>query len=154
MYNVRSTKYHVLSTQYQVQSTMYPTFGRQARSLRSTIWVRTRIPTLYFVLGTWYSPRIPTSSFFNQRSIFDIKKKRETRCKNRDKFQYQVASIKQQDKFGWPTNSHVFILQSEFNIRHKKEARDKKQEPRWRSTEPRNKMNAAPGYQKLPSSRI
>ena len=54
-------RYNVLSTRYHVLSTMYPAAGRQARSLRSTIWARTRIPTLYFVLGTWYSPRIPTS---------------------------------------------------------------------------------------------
>ena len=53
---------------------MYPAFGRQARSLRSTIWSENEslLCTSYFVLGTWYSPRIPTSSFFNQRSIFDI----------------------------------------------------------------------------------
>ena len=37
------------------------------------------------VLRDSFGLRIFTSSFSNRRSIFDIKKKRETRCKNRDK---------------------------------------------------------------------
>ena len=51
-YIVQSTKYHVLSTKYQVPGAMYKDIA--LRSLRSTIWVRKRIHTWYFVLRTWY----------------------------------------------------------------------------------------------------
>ena len=72
-YNVLSTKYHVLSTRYQDPSEVR--FGSEYESLNCT---------KYQVQCTKYSQcavqrdsgalRIPTSSFFNQRSAFDIKK--------------------------------------------------------------------------------
>ena len=60
-FNQRSA-FDISKNLYKVPSTMYPAFGRQARFLSSTIWVRTRIHTLYFVPDTWFSPPLLHSS--------------------------------------------------------------------------------------------
>ena len=58
---------------------MYPAFGRQARSLRSTIWVRTRIPTLYLVLGTVLEFPLLHSSISVRYSILKRSEKQDAR---------------------------------------------------------------------------
>ena len=59
-YNVLSTRYHVLSTKYK---------DIALRSFRKKNGQKTNP---YFVLRNWHLVQSPTSSFFNQRSIFDI----------------------------------------------------------------------------------
>ena len=64
-YNVLSTRYHVLSTKYHV-----PRLRQAGKILQKYDLGQNTNP--YFVLRTWYLVQSPTSSFFNQRSAFDI----------------------------------------------------------------------------------
>ena len=64
-YNVLSTRYHVLNTKYHVPHL------RQAGKIPQKYDLGQNTNP-YFVLRTWYLVQSPTSSFFNQRSAFDI----------------------------------------------------------------------------------